>query len=95
MEKSPGDSREQQDAEKDLLKGYFNKIHLPFVEKKKFDIEGNGWIEIDGFCEAPVNYSLTAVGDVFSYLQITKQLRILNRKVGWLSALGSITSQLQ
>ena len=54
MEKSPGDSREQQDAEKDLLKGYFNKIHLTFVEQKKFDIEGNGWIEIDGFCESPL-----------------------------------------
>jgi hypothetical protein len=54
MDNPPGDSSAQLEAEKDLLKGYFNKCRLTFVEKKKFNIEGDGWIEIDGFCESPL-----------------------------------------
>ena len=53
MAKLPGDSSEQQEAERWLL-GRLSKHLGVTLTKKRFLLDGGGWIELDGFCESPL-----------------------------------------
>ena len=53
MTKSAGDSSEQQEAEKWLLSELSKELGFKLI-KKKFDLEGERQIELDGFCESPL-----------------------------------------
>lgn len=54
MTKPAGDSSEQQNAEKWLLSELAKELGVKLV-KQKFDLESERPIELDGFCESPLN----------------------------------------
>ena len=53
MTKLPGDSSEQQEAERWLLDCLSKRLGVTLT-KRRFFLEGGGWIEVDGFCESPL-----------------------------------------
>jgi hypothetical protein len=53
MTKLPGDSSEQQEAERWLLDCLSKRLGVTLA-KKRFPLDGGGWIELDGFCESPL-----------------------------------------
>lgn len=52
MKNLPGDSKEQQDAEKWLV-SYFAQGKGVKLVKKKWTLLNGSWVESDGFCESP------------------------------------------
>lgn len=53
MTKLPGDSSEQQEAERWLLDCLSRNLRVTLT-KRRFDLDGGSWIELDGFCESPL-----------------------------------------
>ena len=53
MTKVPGDSSEQQEAERWLLDCLSRHLGVTLT-KKRFFLDGGSWIELDGFCESPL-----------------------------------------
>lgn len=53
MNRAAGDSTEQKRAEKLLVDGLTRRLGVKLV-KKRFQMPGGGWFEIDGACESPL-----------------------------------------
>ena len=53
MTKLPGDSSEQQEAERWLLDCLSRNLRVTLT-KRRFALDGGSWIELDGFCESPL-----------------------------------------
>lgn len=49
---SPGDSKEQREAEEKLLGELRNQFALK-LRKKRYPLPAGGWLEIDGVCDSP------------------------------------------
>jgi len=53
MTKLPGDSSEQQEAERWLLDCLSRNLRVTLT-KRRFALDRGSWIELDGFCESPL-----------------------------------------
>lgn len=53
MTREPGDSSEQQEAQQWLLAALSAKLGV-WVVKKRWQLDGGSWAELDGFAESPL-----------------------------------------
>jgi hypothetical protein len=53
MGKSPGESKEQKEAESWLISQLSKNLGIK-LEKKRLRLHGGSWLELDGLCESPL-----------------------------------------